>query len=89
LCRVLSHIPSQLSVEALMYALDRVESGTKFHVIKALNAIRVRYPELKFASESLDDALLGETESYYTILQILHLDGYPDTPAGRLLVRAL
>ncbi|UCH83504.1 MAG: HEAT repeat domain-containing protein, partial [Candidatus Latescibacterota bacterium] len=89
LCRVLSRIPTQVSVDALVYVLDRVESETKFHVIKALNALRARYPELRFVHKSLNTVLLRETESYYTILQILHLTDHPNTPADKLLAKAL
>ncbi|MEJ2721916.1 MAG: Npt1/Npt2 family nucleotide transporter [bacterium] len=89
ICRVLSQIPSQLSVDALAHALGKVESEMRFHVIKALNALRSRHPDLKFGHESLDAALLDETVSYYTILQILEVYGRPDTPGERLLVRAL
>ncbi|UCG51004.1 MAG: HEAT repeat domain-containing protein [Candidatus Latescibacterota bacterium] len=89
LCRVLSTIPTQHSVDVLISTLDQVESVIKYHVIKALNNLRVRSLELKFPREPITDALLEETESYYTILQILHIDQHPDTPAGRLLVKAL
>jgi len=89
LCRVLSHVPTQNSVDTLASALDDVESEVRYHVIKALNTLHTRYAELRFEHDSLNNALLDETRSYYTILQILHVGPYPDTPAGLLLVKAL
>ncbi len=89
LCRVLSCIPNQSSVDALAAVLPVVESDVKFYVIKALNTLHSRYTDLKLDHPSINDTLIDETRSYYTILQVLHIDGYPDTPQGDLLVRAL
>ncbi len=89
LCRVLSRIPSQFSVDALATILPVVEGEIKFYIIKALNTLHSRYADLKMDHQSINDTLIDETRSYYTILQVLSVDGYPDTPAGRLLVKAL
>jgi HEAT repeat protein len=89
LCRVLKQIPTQHSVDTLISILDVVEPAMKYHVIKALNYLRANFPRLRFNHEALGSALLEETESYYTILQILNLEGRPDSDAEHLLRRAL
>jgi HEAT repeat protein len=89
LCRVLKQIPTQHSVDTLISILDVVEPAMRYHVIKALNYLRANYPGLRFGHEALGSVLLEETESYYTILQILDLEGQPEGDAGRLLRRAL
>jgi ATP/ADP translocase/HEAT repeat protein len=89
LCRVLRQIPTQHSVDTLISILDVVEPAMKYHAIKALNYLRANYPRLRFHHEALGDALVEETESYYTILQILSLEDRVDNQAERLLRRAL
>ena len=89
LCRVLRQIPTQHSVDSLISILDSVDPPMKYHVIKALNSLRSRYPDLKFTHDALGSALVEESESYYTILQILSLAETTDTDADKLLRRAL
>ncbi|MCZ6765565.1 MAG: Npt1/Npt2 family nucleotide transporter [bacterium] len=89
LCRVLGQIPTQHSADALIGTLDIVEYEMRYYVVKALNSLRVRHPELKFSHRSLNDALIDETESYYAILQILNLEGPSDGDADKLFLRAL
>jgi len=89
LCRVLGQIPTQHSVDTLIGTLDSVEYEMRYYVVKALNSLRARHPELKFSHRSLNDALIDETESYYATLQILNLSGSSDTDADKLLLRAL
>jgi len=89
ICRVLKQIPTQHSVDTLISILDVVEPAMKYHVIKALNYLRANYPGLRFNHEALGSALLEETESYYTILQILNLGDRTDSDADRLLRKAL
>jgi ATP/ADP translocase len=89
LCRVLSLIPSQFSVDALAAILPVVETEIKYYVIKALNALHSRSANLDLNHTSINDTLIDETRTYYTILQVLHIDGFPATPAGALLIRAL
>ena len=89
LCRVMKQIPTQHSVDTLISIIDAVEPAMKYHVIKALNYLRANYPRLKFNHEALGDALIEETESYYTILQILNLEDRSDDDAERLMRKAL
>ena len=44
-----------------------MEAGplVRFHLVKALNKLRVNYPRLRFPRESVDAALIEETRSYY------------------------
>jgi len=89
LCRVLKQIPTQHSVDTAISIIDVVEPAMKYHVIKALNYLRANYPRLRFNHAALGSALVEETESYYTILQILNLEDRPDNDAGRLMRKAL
>jgi len=88
LCRVLGRIPTQHSVNTLIGTIGQVEPAMRYYVIKALNSLRSRYPELRFSHEAINSALLEETESYYTLLQILQIDAGA-TPGGKLLQKAL
>lgn len=88
LCRVLGRIPTQHSVDALIGAIGQVDPAVRYYVIKALNALRSRYPDLRFSADAINGALVDETESYYAILQILQVDSGADA-GGTLLQRAL
>jgi ATP/ADP translocase len=89
LCRVLGKIPTQRAVDALVRVLPRVEPELRYNILKALNALRAHHEDLNFGHETIDGALIEETESYYGILQILNVKGEPDRPARALLQRAL
>ena len=89
LCRVLGQIPTQHSVDTLMGIIEQVEPEIRYYVIKALNALRARDSGFRFSHDALNGALIDETESYYTIIQILHVYRSSDDPAGRLLQKAL
>ena len=88
LCRVLGNIPTQHSVDTLIGAIGQVEPEVRYHVIKALNALRSRYPDLRFNSHAINGALIDETETYYAILQLLQIDNGKDA-GGQLLQKAL
>lgn len=89
LCRTLSRIPTQHSVDTLVAALNVVEPSLKYHVIKALNSLRARHSDLRFRHDALNHALIEETESYYAILRIMSISDADDNDANRLLSRAL
>lgn len=89
LCRVLSQIPSQHSVDALAAILDKAEPALKYFIIRALNSLRNGYPDFKFTHSALNDALLEESESYYAILQITRVLGGSSRPGCKLLDKAL
>lgn len=88
--RVMQQIPIQQSVEILTTVLNNVTPTLNGAVIKALNSLRTRHPELKFNADELGERLIGQTRSYYQIAQVLHLHlQSPDSPAGDLLLQAL
>lgn len=88
--RVMQQIPIQQSVEILTTVLNNVEPTLNGVVIKALNSLRTRHPELKFNSDELGERLIGQTLSYYQVARVLHLQQQsPDSPAGNLLQQAL
>jgi ATP/ADP translocase/HEAT repeat protein len=89
LCRVLGKIPTQKSVDTLVRVLQVAERDLRYDILKALNVLRGRHDELDFNHDSIDEALIEETESYYGILQILNVKADDDRPARALLQRAL
>lgn len=87
---VLARIPTQKSVEALVSNLTGLDTSLRFRVVKALNKLKHRYPDLKIEERRIDEAFVEETRIYYEILQIASLQksgGRSDADA--LLVRAL
>jgi HEAT repeat protein len=89
--RVLADIAHQQSVHILTSALAAVPPEMKYHLVKALNKMRSKYPELSFDERMVDQALIAETRSYYETIQILHLYGRADDrdEGAKLLRRAL
>jgi HEAT repeat protein len=87
---VLSRIPTQRSVDTLAVYLAHADTAIRFRVVKAMNALKRRYPDLKLRETAIDNAFVEETKIYYEILQIqlLHKNtGGSDADA--LLARAL
>lgn len=77
-------------MEILTTVLNNVEPTLDGAVIKALNSLRTRHPELTFDSDELGERLIGQTLSYYQVAHVLHLQRQsPDSPAGNLLHQAL
>jgi ATP/ADP translocase len=87
---VLSRIPTQKSVDALSGNLTVADTSVRFRIVKALNTLRRRYPDLEIKEEAVDDAFVEETRIYYEILQISSLHGKGvESEADALLKRAL
>jgi ATP/ADP translocase len=87
---VFNDIPTQKSVDALTAAITGVDSSVRFRIIKALNKLRRRYPDLKIEDKAIDNAFVEETKIYYEILQISALQKRPGgSEAEALLARAL
>jgi len=87
---ILSGIPSQITVDLLTAALEKVEPSLKYYLIKALNKIRKNYPGLKIKEKNIDTLLIKQTRQYYETLNILGVqENIPDSPELRLLKRAL
>lgn len=90
--RVMMHIPTQQSVDTLTSSLTRVEPGIRHAVIRALNRLRDKNPELDYQQETIRKALDREAQAYYQAYQIQQF--YPETEDDasrevRLLRRAL
>jgi hypothetical protein len=87
---VLSRIPTRRSVEVLTGQLGSAEPHMRFVVIKALNKIRVRYPDVPIPAARIDTALVAEIRAYYETSQVVAVRG-PDASgeADRLLDRVL
>jgi len=87
---VLSRIPTQKSVDSLSLNLTAVDSTIRYRIVKALNRLRQRYPDLRIKEEAIDDAFVEETKIYYEILQISSMQKSNNTSeAEALLARAL
>jgi ATP/ADP translocase/HEAT repeat protein len=87
---VLSRIPTQKSVDSLALNLTAVDSTIRFRIVKALNRLRQRYPDLRIKEEAIDNAFVEETKIYYEILQISSMQKpNNNSEADALLARAL
>ena len=87
---IMKEIPTQLSVDALTASLQVVETQVKHQVVRALNRLRISYPDLNFREDTIRTALLDETRSYYEIIQIIHLHRSSDENSrAKLLQKAL
>jgi AAA family ATP:ADP antiporter len=87
---ILSRVPTQKSVNALTMNLNSVDTSIRFRIVKALNILQRRYPDLRFRVSAIDDAFIEETKIYYEILQIQSLHKKAaGSDADALLARAL
>jgi AAA family ATP:ADP antiporter len=87
---VLGRIPTQKSVEALVSNLAGLDTSLRFRVVKALNKLKHRYPDLRIEERRINEAFVEETRIYYEILQIASLQESGGRSDGdTLLVRAL
>lgn len=68
--RVMGRIPEQHAVDVLTGCLELDAPDLKYHVVKALNRMRARYPHLRFASDELQSFLVLETKSYFELIQV-------------------
>ncbi len=87
--RTMVGLPIQATVDSLVEALSTVEPELTFYVMKALNKLRARHPELRFPAESVDAALVEQTRMYYAIANVLAVKGGAVSAADSLLQRAL
>ena len=88
--RVIIQIPHQQSVDILTANIKHLDPLVKYPAVKALNKLRARYAELHFDERRVDAALIEETQSYYEILHILHLQREAqNSPRAELLSKAL
>lgn len=68
--RVLRLIPTRQSVEVLCHNLSNVIPELKYPILRALNYLRSRRPELNFPGEPVENALQEEAQIYYEVYQI-------------------
>ena len=87
---VLARIPTRRSVDVLASQLGQTETYMRFVVVKALNSIRVRFPDVPIPGDRIDAAFLEETRAYYIASQVVAVrPGNPQSDAERLLDRVL
>lgn len=65
---------NQEAAEALLASLPQADSGLQFEIIKALNKIRDKHPEVEFREETIVISLNGEIENAYRVLGKLHVN---------------
>jgi len=88
--RVFTMIAHQSSVDSLTTCLKEIEPALKYYLIKSLNSLRKKHPELKFSQEKLESVMLNETKEYYQIYQILHTgQKFNESDSAKLLRKAL
>lgn len=70
--RVLALIGSQKSVDTLLSNVAQSDLLLRHEIIRALNKLKVKFTNLKFPSESINQHILDETKYYYKILNLVH-----------------
>ncbi len=70
--KVLALINSQKSVNLCMKNLDQRDLALRTEIIKALNKLRTKFPELRFDKHHLSARILDEIKTYYRLLALLH-----------------
>lgn len=75
--RVIGMVGSQKAVEVLLENLPQKDEKLRYQLIKALNKLRTRFPEIEF-DQRVDEALIDELKKYLRILATLHMTGCTD-----------
>ena len=70
--KALALIGSQKSVNLCMKNLDQPDLIIRYEIIKALNKLRTKFPELKFDKQQLNARILDEIKNYYRNLALLY-----------------
>ncbi len=70
--KVLALIGSQKSVDMLLAHLTQSDLLLRHEIIRALNKLKVKFPNLKFHKDSINQQILDETKYYYKILNLVH-----------------
>jgi AAA family ATP:ADP antiporter len=68
--KVLALIGFQKSVDVLFDNLGQDDLELRYEVLKALNKLKVNFPELNFDQNKIEKEIIKETRNYYTILLI-------------------
>jgi AAA family ATP:ADP antiporter len=70
--KVLALIGSQKSVNLCIKNLDQRDLLLRYEIIKALNKLKKKFPELKFDKQRINARIMVEIEKYYRILTLLY-----------------
>ncbi len=70
--KVLALIGTQKSVDLCIENLDQRDLLLRYEIIKALNKLRIKFPELKFDKRRLNERIIDEIEKYYRIFALLY-----------------
>jgi AAA family ATP:ADP antiporter len=70
--KVLALIGSQKSVDTLLSHLTQSDLLLRHEIIRALNRLKVNFPNLKFHRESINQQIIDETKYYYKVLNLVH-----------------
>jgi len=97
--RILAMIGTQSCVNCLAQQLNEQNTAIRHQIIRSLNKIRAREPNLRMKTKQIDARILEETRRYYNVLLMLHqhrqiAESSSDLLTGtaqarQLLVRAL
>ena len=60
------------SVDTLIANLNEPDQVLRYHIIRALNHIRTRFPDLKFDDRQIVRRILNEAKDYLNILAVLY-----------------
>jgi AAA family ATP:ADP antiporter len=80
--RVLALIGSQETVNRLMANLSHNDLSIRYEVLKALNKIKSRFPDLKADRSLVEGRILDEAKQYYRLWTILHRQRISNASAG-------
>ena len=70
--RILAFIGSQKSIDALSGQIDHSDMHIRYEVVKALNKLKARFPNLKLDKQFLRSRVVDEAKNYYRIVGFLH-----------------
>lgn len=70
--KVLALIGSQKSVNLCIKNLDQRDLLLRYEIIKAMNKLRTKFPDLKFDKQRLDERIMEEIERYYRTLALMY-----------------
>jgi AAA family ATP:ADP antiporter len=74
--KVLALIGSQKSVNLCMKNLDQPDLHLRYEIIKALNKLRTKFPELKYDKHRIMARIMDEIEKYYRNLSLLNVQNH-------------
>lgn len=87
---ILSQIPAHESITVLINSLESADFLLKRRIVKAINKLHSRFPDIPVNLQRVDSAFVDQTKTYYEILQILQVHKqFGNGEAGRLLKQSL